>query len=118
MPPISSDALVLRTYKLGETSKVVVLLTRERGKVRAVAKGARGARPRYQSALEPLLQRIHRATRHAGKHPRHRRRSAAWHSEVVALRQQLREAVQVENYEEAARIRDTLRQKEATDEPG
>jgi DNA repair protein RecO (recombination protein O) len=56
MPPISSDALVLRTYKLGETSKVVVLLTRERGKVRAVAKGARGARPRYQSSLEPLSE--------------------------------------------------------------
>ena len=45
MPLLSSDALVLRTYKVGETSKVVVLLTRERGKVRAVAKGARGARP-------------------------------------------------------------------------
>jgi DNA repair protein RecO (recombination protein O) len=56
MPPISSDALVLRTFKLGETSKVVVLLTRERGKLRAVAKGARGARPRYQSALEPLSE--------------------------------------------------------------
>jgi DNA repair protein RecO (recombination protein O) len=56
MPPIASDALVLRTYKLGETSKVVVLLTRERGKVRAVARGARGARPRYQSALEPLSE--------------------------------------------------------------
>src|SRR5262245_49267181 len=56
MPPISSDALVLRTYNLGETSKVVVLLTRDRGKVRAVAKGARGARPRYQSALEPLSE--------------------------------------------------------------
>ena len=56
MPPIISDALVLRTYKLGETSKVVVLLTRERGKLRAVAKGARGPRSRYQSALEPLSQ--------------------------------------------------------------
>jgi DNA repair protein RecO (recombination protein O) len=56
MPPISSDALVLRTYKLGETSKVVVLLTRDRGKLRAVAKGARGARPRYQSSLEPLSE--------------------------------------------------------------
>src|SRR5438128_1393346 len=56
MPPITSDALVLRTYKLGETSKVVVLLTRERGKVRAVAKGARGRRSRYQSALEPLSE--------------------------------------------------------------
>jgi DNA repair protein RecO (recombination protein O) len=56
MPPIISDALVLRTYKLGETSKVVVLLTRERGKLRAVAKGARGPRSRYQSALEPLSE--------------------------------------------------------------
>ena len=56
MPPIISDALVLRTYKLGETSKVVVLLTRDRGKLRAVAKGARGPRSRYQSALEPLSE--------------------------------------------------------------
>lgn len=56
MALITSDALVLRAYKLGETSKVVVLLTRERGKVRAVAKGARGSRPRYQSALEPLSE--------------------------------------------------------------
>jgi DNA repair protein RecO (recombination protein O) len=56
MPPISSDALVLRTYKLGETSKVVVLLTRERGKLRAVARGARGPRARYQSSLEPLSE--------------------------------------------------------------
>ena len=56
MALLTSDALVLRTYKLGETSKLVVLLTRERGKVRAVAKGARGGRPRYQSALEPLSE--------------------------------------------------------------
>jgi DNA repair protein RecO (recombination protein O) len=56
MPPIHSDALVLRTFKLGETSKVAVLLTRERGKVRAVAKGARGPKSRYQSALETLSE--------------------------------------------------------------
>jgi len=52
----STEALILRGYKLGETSKVVVLLTRDRGKVRAVARGARGSRPRYQSALEPLSE--------------------------------------------------------------
>ena len=56
MPPIASDALVLRTYELGETSRLVVLLTRERGKVRAMAKGARARRSRFQSALEPLSE--------------------------------------------------------------
>jgi DNA repair protein RecO (recombination protein O) len=56
MALLNTEALVLRGYELGETSKLVVLLTRERGKVRAVARGARGARPRYQSALEPLSE--------------------------------------------------------------
>jgi DNA repair protein RecO (recombination protein O) len=56
MPVLATDALVLRTYKLGESSRIVVLLTRERGKLRAVAKGARGPRSRYQSALETLSE--------------------------------------------------------------
>jgi DNA repair protein RecO (recombination protein O) len=56
MALLTTEALVLRGYKLGETSKVVVLLTRERGKLRAVARGARGGQPRYQSALEPLSE--------------------------------------------------------------
>jgi DNA repair protein RecO (recombination protein O) len=56
LPPFASDALVLRTYKLGESSKIVVLLTRERGKLRAVARGARAKRSRYRSALEPLSE--------------------------------------------------------------
>ncbi len=56
MPILASDALVLRTYKMGETSKIVVLLARSLGKLRAVAKGARGPRSRYQSALEPLSE--------------------------------------------------------------
>jgi DNA repair protein RecO (recombination protein O) len=56
MPPIATDALVLRSYKLGESSKIVVLLTRERGKLRAIAKGARSGRSRYQSALEALSE--------------------------------------------------------------
>lgn len=72
----------------------------------------------FQSALEPLLQRIHRSTRHTGKCPQHGRRDAAHHGEIVALRQRLRQAVEAEQYEEAAQIRDLLRQKEGTDEPG
>ena len=56
MPILASDALVLRAYKMGETSKIVVLLSRGYGKVRAVAKGVRGRRVRHQSALEPLSE--------------------------------------------------------------
>lgn len=56
MPPLTTDALVLRTFPLGEMSVVAVLLTRSKGKVRAVAKGARGPGHRYQSSLQPLSE--------------------------------------------------------------
>jgi protein arginine kinase activator len=67
----------------------------------------------FQHALEPLLQRIHRAIRHKGKVPRTGLRSADWQRELVQLRQELRNAVEAEAYEEAARLRDLLRQKES-----
>jgi DNA repair protein RecO (recombination protein O) len=54
MPVYTSDALILRTYKLGEADRIVVFLTRDRGKKRGVAKGARRARSRYAGALEPM----------------------------------------------------------------
>ena len=72
----------------------------------------------FRVGLEPLLQRIHRSGRHVGKAPRHRRQSPALQAELVELRRQLRAAVDAEAYEEAARVRDLLRQKEATDESG
>lgn len=46
-------AIVLRTYKLGEADRIVVLLTPRRGKVRAVAKGVRRTRSKFGSRLEP-----------------------------------------------------------------
>ncbi|HXG08730.1 MAG TPA: UvrB/UvrC motif-containing protein [Gemmataceae bacterium] len=72
----------------------------------------------FRVGLEPLLQRIHRAGRHVGKAPRRRPRSAAAEAEVLELKRQLRAAVEAERYEEAARLRDLLREKEAADEPG
>lgn len=47
-------AVVLRTYKLGEADRILVLLTPGRGKVRAVAKGVRKTRSRLGGRLEPL----------------------------------------------------------------
>lgn len=46
--------IVLRTYKLGEADRIVVVLTEEHGKVRAVAKGARKTRSRLGARLEPV----------------------------------------------------------------
>jgi DNA repair protein RecO (recombination protein O) len=54
MPLYASDALILRTYKLGESDRIVVFLTRDRGKKRGVAKNARQSRRRFGGALEPM----------------------------------------------------------------
>ena len=56
MPVYKSDALILRTYKLGEADRIVVFLTRDRGKKRGVAKGARRAKSRFMGALESLTR--------------------------------------------------------------
>lgn len=47
------QAIVLRTYKLGEADRIVVLLARDRGKIRAVAKGVRKTKSKFGSRLEP-----------------------------------------------------------------
>jgi len=54
MPLYTTDALILRTYKLGESDRIVVFLTRDRGKKRGVAKNARQSRRRFGGALEPM----------------------------------------------------------------
>ena len=46
--------VVLRTYKLGEADRIVVLLTAEHGKVRAVAKGVRKTSSKFGARLEPM----------------------------------------------------------------
>jgi DNA repair protein RecO (recombination protein O) len=56
VPLYTADALILRTYKLGEADRIVVFLTRDRGKKRGVAKGARRSRSRFAGALEPLTE--------------------------------------------------------------
>jgi DNA repair protein RecO (recombination protein O) len=47
------EAIVVRTYKLAEADRIVVLFTKARGKVRAVAKGVRKTTSRFGARLEP-----------------------------------------------------------------
>jgi DNA repair protein RecO (recombination protein O) len=54
MPLHTTDALILRTYPLGESDRIVVFLTRDRGKKRGVAKNAPRSRRRFGGALEPM----------------------------------------------------------------
>ena len=72
----------------------------------------------FRGGLAPLLQRIHRAGKHVGKAPRRQPHAPAWQAELLEIRRQLRTAVEAEAYEEAARLRDLLREKEAADESG
>jgi DNA repair protein RecO (recombination protein O) len=48
------DAVVLRVQKLGESDRIITLLTRRHGRVRAVARGVRRTTSRYGARLEPF----------------------------------------------------------------
>ena len=54
MAHFSDEAIALRAIRLGETDRIVTFLTRENGKVRAVAKGVRRPKNRIGSRVEPL----------------------------------------------------------------
>ena len=48
------DGVVLRTQKLGEADRIITLLTRHNGRVRAVARGVRRTKSRFGARLEPF----------------------------------------------------------------
>ena len=54
MPTYRDEAIVLRTHRLGEADRIVTLLTRGRGRIRAVAKGVRRTGSRFGARLEPF----------------------------------------------------------------
>src|ERR1700757_926478 len=54
MQVFRDDGVVLRTHKLGEADRIITLLTRQNGRVRAVAKGVRRTKSRFGARLEPF----------------------------------------------------------------
>jgi DNA repair protein RecO (recombination protein O) len=54
MPVLQSDAIILKTYPLGEADRIVAFFSREHGKIRGVANGARKMKNRFGASLEPL----------------------------------------------------------------
>jgi DNA repair protein RecO (recombination protein O) len=54
MPAYEDEAIVLRQYPLSDSDRIIVLITREHGKARAVAKGVKKPQSRIAGCLEPL----------------------------------------------------------------
>jgi len=54
MPVYRDEALVLRAQKLGEADRIVTVLTRKNGRIRAVAKGVRRTKSRFGARVEPF----------------------------------------------------------------
>jgi DNA repair protein RecO (recombination protein O) len=48
------EGVVLRVQKLGEADRIITLLTREHGRIRAVGKGVRRTRSKFGARLEPF----------------------------------------------------------------
>lgn len=55
MPTYRDEAVVLRTHKLGEADRILTMLSRQHGKIRAVAKGVRRTGSRFGARLEPFM---------------------------------------------------------------
>lgn len=52
MPPLSTPAVVLRSLNYGESDRIVTFFTKDFGKLKGIAKGARRSRKRFQNALD------------------------------------------------------------------
>lgn len=63
----------------------------------------------FHAELMPLLENIHGETRHCGKTPRNYPKTKQAEAELLQLRQRLKRAVDREDYEEAAKLRDQIR---------
>ena len=66
----------------------------------------------FEDELLPLLENIHGETTHVGKIPKRSPQSSQIQFKLIKLRNELRTSVEEERYEDAARIRDSIRQLE------
>lgn len=73
----------------------------------------------YEVFAEPLkevLEKVHGGTEHMGKVPRRAGADITAQRQIMQLRRQLQTAVENEQYEEAARLRDLIKSKETSSE--
>jgi protein arginine kinase activator len=66
----------------------------------------------FKKYLNPLLKKIHGSTRHLGKAPLKLVKSVRKKTDLGELREKLQKAVELEEFEEAARVRDQIKELE------
>jgi protein arginine kinase activator len=71
----------------------------------------------FRAGLVPLIHRVHRTDQHRGKSPLNLRMPIEQRGEMRKLRYELRRAIDAEDFERAARLRDLIRTKETTHGP-
>lgn len=67
----------------------------------------------FEEELEPLLVNIHGETRHLGKRPTASPADTERHTQLIRLRRELKDAINAEQYEQASKLRDEIREIEA-----
>jgi protein arginine kinase activator len=71
----------------------------------------------FRQQLLPLLKKIHSATRHTGKMPLHVDRKVSTRVKIKELQVRLKRAIQMEEFEEAAWLRDEIKKLETQNRP-
>ena len=64
----------------------------------------------FSDELEPLLQNVHGENEHVGKQPQRGFYDTQSQTELIRLRREMKEAVEQENYEQASKLRDQIRE--------
>ena len=78
--------------------------------------GCSGCYDAFRKYLVPLLKRIHGSNKHYGKMPLGQAQPVELKSEIEELKAKLQKAIQKEEFEEAARLRDTIKDLESKEE--
>jgi protein arginine kinase activator len=72
----------------------------------------------FEKELLPLLENIHGATQHTGKFPKRAPDASQRQYQLIKLRSELKQAIEEEAYEQAARLRDQIQQIEKSSDEG
>ena len=67
----------------------------------------------FAEELKPMIESIHRGAKHNGRAPEGYSEKRKAQNELEALKNELRAAIESEEYERAAQLRDLIREKEA-----